>query len=606
MTTLCRLSLVPLAFALGLLSGCGLSGPPADVRPADTPLAGRVHGGQQPVSGSAISLYAAGASGNGLGSTQLLKKAVYTDAAGGFSLTGAFACPSASTQVYLVARGGNPGLGTNASNPALVLMAPLGDCGALTASTFIYVNEVTTAAAAWALAQFLAPNAAVGASPTNATGLRNAFLAAGNLVNASTGNAPGALPVGAGFEVAKLNSLANALAPCVNSDGSTACAPLFAASGVQTNTLDAALGIVQHPGINTAAVFNVAGPQPLFQPALPAPPHDWTLSLTYGQCSPASLCGGLSDPGTLALDSTGSVWVANYSSPVVSKFSPAGIPAAPAGFPGLGLRQSYGLTVAPDDSAWVTNQQSVAAALNHQNGSVSHFTSSGVETSGPGITAGGIYYPQAIAADPAGNLWVANYGNSSASLLSSSGSALSSGGYAASQLPFVTSVAIDGSRNAWFGAQKLIGQVTPLGSTTAYPCCNYPAGIAIAGTGNLWLADYPASTVVQVSPTGATLSTTSLGAGTNAASALAIDGAGTVWTANYYGNSISRLAPGTGALSSPQGGFGQDAPLDEPYSIAVDSSGNLWLSNAYASTLTEFLGLAAPVRTPLLGPPVAP
>jgi hypothetical protein len=49
-----------------------------------------------------------------------------------------------------------------------------------------------------------------------------------------------------------------------------------------------------------------------------------------------------------------------------------------------------------------------------------------------------------------------------------------------------------------------------------------------------------------------------------------------------------------------------DAGLVEPFAVAVDASGNLWISNFATSTLTEFIGLAAPVRTPLIGPPAAP
>jgi DNA-binding beta-propeller fold protein YncE len=44
----------------------------------------------------------------------------------------------------------------------------------------------------------------------------------------------------------------------------------------------------------------------------------------------------------------------------------------------------------------------------------------------------------------------------------------------------------------------------------------------------------------------------------------------------------------------------------EAYGIAVDASGNLWVTNFGDDTLTEFVGIAAPVKTPLLGPPQAP
>ena len=594
---------VPVIFAsLLALSGCGFS---PTVQSTGAAFHGSVHGGQQAVSGAAITLYAAGTTGNGNGAINLLlPHVVTTDTYGGFNISGDFACPTPTTQVYLVARGGNPGLAANTSNPALVLATAIGDCSNLTPTTFIAVDEVTTAAAAWTLSQFLAPGAIVGSSATNATGLRNAFLAAANLVNNASGTAPVALPAGAGFELTKLNALANALAPCVNSDGTTGCAPLFTASGVTSNTLDAALNIVRNPGTNVAAVFNAAASQALFQPALTQVPHDWTLSITYGQC--ASNCGGLSDPSAVAIDSTGAVWVANYDSPHVSKFSSTGIPASLTGFPGVGLRQSYGLTVDPQDAPWVANQQSVPTAGNNQFGSVSHFTSTGAETSGAGITAGGLYYPQAAAADSNGNIWISNYGNSSATLLASDGTAISTNGYAVSALPFTTSVALDSAHNAWFAAQRSIARVTAAGTTSAYACCNKPSGIAVAPSGNLWVADYGASAVYQLNPAGTTLTQVTLAGGNVAPQLIAIDGASNVWTSNYRGNSISQLAAGSSAVLSPTLGYGQDAPLDEPYGIAVDASGNVWVSNSNGNTLTEFFGLASPIRTPLLGPPTAP
>ena len=44
----------------------------------------------------------------------------------------------------------------------------------------------------------------------------------------------------------------------------------------------------------------------------------------------------------------------------------------------------------------------------------------------------------------------------------------------------------------------------------------------------------------------------------------------------------------------------------EPFGIAVDASGNVWVANFAANAVTQFVGLASPVKTPLLGPPSAP
>jgi streptogramin lyase len=489
-------------------------------------------------------------------------------------------------------------------------MAALGNCGDLTASTHIEINEVTTVAAAWGLSQFISPGAMVGSTPTNATGLQNAFAVASNLVDTSTGLAPGSsLPAGAITESTKLNALADVLAACVNSDGGAACTPLFAAAttsqGSPTNTFDAAVNIVRNPASNVAAVFNAVTPQGPFQPALTTQPNDWTMSITYGGCTPA--CGGLNLPGSLAIDSGGNVLVANYFGGVVSKFSPAGVPAAANGFPGVGLNQSYGVAIDGSDHVWVTNEQSVTGANNHHYGSVSEFSPAGVELSGYGYTGGGTYYPLAAAADSTGVIWVADYGSSAATLLmTSDGSAVSGGsGYGVSALPFTSAVAVDSNHNAWFAVQGGAVRVTPAGAISSYSCCAGPAGIAVDLTGDIWIADYGAPAIVELNASGAVARQVSLG--NNAGpQGIAIDGAGNVWAANYYGNTLVEVAGSTGALFSPAAGLGLDAPINEPYGAAIDASGNLWLTNAHTNTLTQFVGLASPVKTPLLGPPVQP
>jgi sugar lactone lactonase YvrE len=592
-----------------VLSGCQFSAPSTGQHGAA--LQGHVVGGQQPVTGASILLYAAGSAGDGAGAVNLLApNIVTTDGSGSFSITGDYACPSATTQVYLVAQGGNPGLASGEDNPALLMMAALGSCGDLTSSTSIVVNEATTVAAAWALAQFLGPGATIGATSTNATGLANAFAVANNLVNTSIGFAPGSgLPQGATTETAKLNTLANSLAACVNSNGGQACAALFAAAtesgNAPANTMDAALNIVRNPANNVLAAFDAGAPSGPFRPALSASPHDWTMSITYGGC--ASGCGGLNLPGSLAIDSAGNVLVANYFGGVVSKFSPSGVPAAANGIPGAGLNQSYGIAVDGMDDVWVTNEESVTAADNQHLGSVSEFSSTGVELSGDGYTGGGVYYPLGAAADSNGSIWIANYGNSSATLLASDGLAISGGsGYGASLLPFPSAVALDADHNAWFAVQGGVARVTPAGVVSSYACCAGPDGIAVDASGDVWIADYTASAVVELAPDGSVAQRTTLLGGNGGPQGIAVDGAGDVWAANYYGNALVELAGSSAAVISPPNGYGLDAPIDEPYGLAIDGSGNLWLSNAGANTQTQMVGLASPVRTPLLGPPVKP
>ncbi len=602
------------------LSGCGSAGTSAVAPPqTSTPqpgvgVHGMVRGGQQAIVGATVAMYAAGTAGDGAGAVNLLGAGgVSTDSVGAFTIPASYVCPSAATQIYLVARGGNVAGGAN--NAASVMMAAVGDCGGLTSATNVVINEVTTAAAAWALAQFTSEGGSaggvVGATATNAVGLRNAFAVAKNLADVTAGTAPGAaLPPGAAMETAKLNSLANALSACVVSSAGAGCGPLFTAttigSAVPVDTLDAALNVVTHPGSNVSAVFGVATMSRTFAPALAQAPNDWTMSITYGGCVPVA-CGGLNLPGAVAIDSSGSVVVANYFGGVMSKFSATGAPASVAGFAGVGLRESFGIAVDANDNVWVANEQSVTAANNQHHGSVSEFSSAGVELSRNGYTGGGLYYPVALAVDAGGDVWAADYGSSSATLLAQDGSAISgAGGYAASALPFTSAVAIDASHNAWFAAQNAAVRVTPAGAVTSFACCNDPAGIAIDASGNVWIADYNGSAVVEMTSTGAVAHTVSVLAGNGGPKGIAVDGAGNVWAGNYYGNSLVEILGTTASAASPAAGYGVDAGLHEPYGLAIDASGGVWVSNSAANTLTQFVGLASPVKTPLLGPPVKP
>ena len=114
-----------------LLTGCALTNTATPTTSAGALLKGNVHGGQQPVTGAHVYLFAANTTGYGQPSVSLLNantdgtdslgSYVLTDTNGGFSITGDYNC-TASSQVYLLATGGNPGLPNNQTNPNLALM----------------------------------------------------------------------------------------------------------------------------------------------------------------------------------------------------------------------------------------------------------------------------------------------------------------------------------------------------------------------------------------------------------------------------------------------------------------------------------------------------
>jgi streptogramin lyase len=630
MVIVCRL-LLALSASLGMaaVAGCGgsvdsttgegggctrasASSTPASC-PSLAPIAGIAFSGavmasQQPVSGAAVQLYAAGNTGNGSAPTALLTDAVQTGPDGAFAIPGGYSCPSAQTPVYLLAKGGQAGPSSSA-NASLWLMTALGACGSITSGSNFVLNEATTAASAWALAPFMTSGGNVGASCTNTQGLNNAFQTANALTNANTGTSPGAsVPATLKISTSKLNTLANALASCTGSDGGASCSGLFAAaangSAIPSNTLDAVLNIVRAPGNNAASIFALAGQNIVFSPALSAAPPDWMLENTITG-------GGMSSPTSISVDGSGDVWVAGYFN-VVSEFLPNGGAVFPSGISGFGINQSYGMALDPNGNVWIANEQT---SLNSGLGDVTELDSSGQAVL-TGLTGGGIDFPIAVAADPTGNMWFADYGDSKVTVLNSSGAPVSSSsGWGGTSLAFPVALAIDSNHNAWVANQGGLLPITKIsadGSQVAnYDCdCNGASGIAIDENSNLWVANYYGNSISEVNACGTLTLDAATGGGVDHPQGIAVDGDGTVWVTNFLGNSISEMSgqssssPGT--FLSPATGFGTDASILQPYAVAVDASGDLWISNFGNSTLTEFIGIASPVKTPLAGPPQQP
>ncbi len=587
------------------------------ITPANNPgvsFTGRAMAGTQPITGATVQVYAAGTAGNGSSGTALLTSPLTTDSAGAFTIPAAYPCPAANSQLYIVIRGG--GIGGAANNTAIALATAIGPCNQIAASSEFVINEVTTAATAWGLAQFLSSGGNIGAASTNTQGLSNAVVTVANLANLKTGTSPGAFfPATGASPAAKINSLANLLNTCTTAASSTGCTQLFSATTPPTgsapsNTLDAVLNVVRNPGTNVAALYTQSTASTAFTPALTKVPSDWTMFINFSG-------GGMSSPSGLGVDASGNIWVASYNS-AASEFSPTGSPLFPSGITSGGLFHSFGLAVDAQNNVWIPNEDS-PGTVNGGFGSVTVLSSTGQLISGPsGYIAGGLAYPVALAVDTNATTWVINYYNSSLTQLSSSGQPLTgASGFTAPSLAFSVAVAIDANHNAWLANAEgtTVTKVTQAGSqftATPYTCCNGPGGIAIDQRGFVWVANYMGDSISQLASDGTVISS---GYSDGKASiwhpqGIAIDGSGHVWIANYLGGSITELAGSTaaspGQILSPTAGYARDAGLVEPYAVAIDASGNLWITNFFTNTLTEMVGIAAPVKTPQIGPVQTP
>jgi sugar lactone lactonase YvrE len=585
---------------------------------------GTISAGTQAVSGSNVQLFAAGTTGNGSTPTALLIGALTTDTTGAFSVPAGYTCPTAASQLYVVARGGQ--LGTAAANSTIAFITSLGPCNQVVAASHVVLNEVTTVATVWAFSQFMAPGGKIGASATNIVGIANAAATAASLANPLTGTSPGpTFPSNGASPAAKINTLANILNTCTSSpSSSSSCSSLLSSSTgpalANQDMLDATLRIVSLPGANVAALFAQSTSQPAaFTPALTTAPSDWTLYVTFTG-------GGMNYPAGIGVDANGNLWVASYffagsTDPLAgsaAELSPIGKQLFPNGISGSGLSNVYGLAVDASNNAWLTNEAS-PGSVNGGLGSITVLSPSGQPLSGTtGYTASGIFYPIAVAIDTDSSAWILDYGNSHLTHLSNSGAPLSgTSGYTSNYFVFPAALAIDASHNVWVSNQEdvTVTKVSPNGQTfTNFSCCNGSSGLAIDQQGNVWISNYYGNSVSLISGTGAIVSNGTYTANGTLSSpqATAIDGAGNVWVGNFHAGYLTELAgassttPASGQPLSPAAGWAPDANLFGAYAIAIDPSGNLWVSNLYGASVTEFVGLAAPVKTPQLGPPQTP
>jgi streptogramin lyase len=595
---------------LSLLAGCAIA-PNSTPTTAETgqALQGSVYGGQQPVDQAHVYLFAAGTSGYGGSSASLITSGsagsdalgayVTTNARGFFTITGDYNCTSGSL-IYLLATQGNPGLGAGQSNPNLALMTVLGPCPSsgnfLSTFPFISINEVTTVAGVYALSGFMTDLTHVSSNNTTQSlqGIASAFAAATNLASSVNGLALTTTPAGNGtVPQAEINTLADILASCVNSNGagSDNCTTLFANAtnaGVQpTDTVTAALNIAHNPGLNVANLYGLQTATPPFAPNLTTAPNDFTIALKFTG-------GGLFEPGGVAIDASGNVWVANYSSAqgFVTELGPTGTILGPSsGYP-VGVNPN-GIAIDTSGFVWVANDGS--HSVSKLNGTT------GAPVTGSPFSVG-TQNPFGLSIDQQGNIWVA--GNGIVKLNGSTGASIltnpTSAGY----------IAVDPSNTTWstefVGESSTITRLTTTGS--AYPGSPYTAAggdgpIAFDSAGNAWIAGV--NGVTEISSAGATVSGSPFTGGGECGgctNGIAIDGLGNVWLSDGEFEPPFRIGltefNNAGAPVSSSTGY-QTSYLTYPLALAIDPSGNVWLTDNGGPDIIEFVGAAVPVVTPI-------
>jgi|GEM_PF-402256 len=285
-------------------------------------------------------------------------------------------------------------------------------------------------------------------------------------------------------------------------------------------------------------------------------------------------------PKGLAVDGSGNVYVGDYYNHKIRKITSLGVVTTLAGSGtatfanGTGGDASFNTPegVAVDGSGNVY----VADRMNQI---IRKITPSGVVTTFAGNSVYGFInatgtsarfkYPEDVAVDGSGNVYVADKGNHSIRKITSSG--------------VVTTLAgtgISGSTNA-------------TGTDASF---NNPTDIAVDGSGNVYVADAgnylirkitPSGVVTTLAGSGSAVSTD--GAGTSASfdkpSGIAVDGSGNVYVADYNSHLIRKITP-SGVVTTLAGSSlgstdatGASASFYNPLGVAVDGSGNIYVAD---------------------------
>jgi hypothetical protein len=354
-----------------MAGGCATAGGSAQAeKPKSAPgeLPGKVLIAGSPVTGSTVTLYAAG-DGKPM---QLAQTRTGDD--GSFTLA-AGADRGADKVLYLVARGGTPKAaadkGGNDSLALLLVLAP-------SLPNTVTINELTTVASAFTSARFINGESISG----NPLGLRIAAMNVPNLVNLQSGGWGSVIVDGLNITRSTTLSNFNTLASLVtyastsaSSDWRTRFFRAATPSGGTTpsNTLGAMAGIARQPWAHPKdlfALFEEAYPQAKeglpnaapFAPYLLYAPNDFTLILRFSG-------GGLYAAGRLMFDADGNLWsgvnwmpgsqsnAAKNIGRGAVKFSPDGSALSPpvTGFMGAGINGVGWGTAATREHVWISS-----------------------------------------------------------------------------------------------------------------------------------------------------------------------------------------------------------------------------------------------------------
>ena len=383
-----------------------------------------------------------------------------------------------------------------------------------------------------------------------------------------------------------------------------------------------------------------------------------TGTSSFGGDGGAATSATLNSPRGVALDSSGNLYIADASNHRIRKVdATTGVISTVAGtgmsgFGGDSSAATSAMLQSPEgvvlDSA---GNLYIADTFNRRirkvdatTGVISTVAGTGTEGfggDGGAAASAPLSFPEGVALDSSGNLYIADYGNhrirkvdaSTGNISTVAGMTFSGDGGAATSatLGSPQGIALDSAGNLYIAddidnrirkvdaSTGIISTVAGAGmfgfggdgGAAASATLNSPEGVALDGSGNLYIADYGNHRIRKVDASTGIISTVA-GTGTrgsggdggaatsamlNSPSGVALDSSGNLYIAEYWGSRIRRVDASTGIIStvagtgswgfSGDGGAATSATLKSPRGVALDNSGNLYIADAFDNRIRK-------------------
>lgn len=312
---------------------------------------------------------------------------------------------------------------------------------------------------------------------------------------------------------------------------------------------------------------------------------------TIGTANGTGTVASFNRPYGVALDVAGNMYVADFYNNKIRKITPAGVVSNFAGSGTAGSTNATGVAASFYNPYGVaTDASGNVYVADNANNKIRKITAAGVVTTlagsgtagsanGTGIAAS-FNSPMGIALDAAGNVYVADYNNHKIRKITSAG--------------VVTTFAGSGST----------GSIDGSGVAASF---SYPRGVAIDGSGNIFVADQGNNKIRKITASG--LVTTFAGSGTsgtidgtgitasfNSPGSITIDALGNLFVTDYFtirkissSAVVTSVAGSSFTLGGSIDGTGADASFNDPKGLVADALGNLYVADSENNKIRKVL-----------------